>query len=245
MYIPQKDCLREFTDTVQILRKSRDTFKFITVVTSGVFHGTCSHWSPIISPSQNLFEHPIFYWLPPVKADQEVTTWPCRPSSWVCFTVGFRSTNGKVFEANQRMQKSKCTTESSPTALWQQQQGSDKIWAICTGCCTAQKTLLFIALPDFEESQVACDGRRYFIFQTVFVQKRWVGTTKCLLETFYSCTEFCLIPGRWCWVGSTLSSLSWSSICSFSAASWKRSIRNKTSLFLRENVRGNKRLIWV
>lgn len=57
----------------------------------------------------------------------------------------------------------------STTALWQQQQqGTDKIWAICTGCCTAQKMLLFIAFSDFEESLAACDGRRYFIFQTVF-----------------------------------------------------------------------------
>lgn len=128
------------------------------------------------------------------------------------------------------------------TALWQRQQATDKIF---TGCCTAQKTLPFIARPDFEEPLAACHGRRYFISQTVFVQKRCVETTKCLLETFYSCTQFCLIPGRCCWVASTHSSLPWSSICSFSAESWKRSIRNKASLFLRENVRGNKRLIWA
>lgn len=124
-------------------------------------------------------------------------------------------------------------------------QGTDKTCTICSGCCTAQKSLLIIAFSDFEESLAACDGRRYFIFQIVFVQKRCVGTAKCLLETFYSCTQFCLIPGRWCWVGSIHSSLSWSSIWSFSAASWKRSIRNKTSLLLRENVRENKKLIWV
>lgn len=48
------------------------------------------------------------------------------------------------------------------------------------------RKLLFIALPGCEESRA--DGRRYFIFQTLFVQTRCVGTTKCLLETFYSCT---------------------------------------------------------
>lgn len=106
MYIPQKH--RYCTDT----QKEQKNLYYIPVVTSGIFHGISSCWSPTIPP-QNFFEHLIFCWLPTLKADQEVTTWPCRLSSWAGFTEGFRSTDGKVFKANQRIQRSKCTPESS------------------------------------------------------------------------------------------------------------------------------------
>lgn len=36
-------------------------------------------------------------------------------------------------------------------------QGAPQLRKLC---------LLFIVLSDFEESQPACDGRRYFVFQT-------------------------------------------------------------------------------